>query len=327
MSALSVTSVTSATPGASLLRATLVIILSVALNSCVSRPTAVSVSNDTHYLDIERRVLAAKPGVERFLTDGPIAITTIKDYQIKVMDEPIVVADFYFHKAKGRAPLIIIQHGNMASKRYHSQQAARLATWGFQVLVLSQKKTNRWLRNGRDLGRIVKLMHLWPNLLPAKFNPDRIFLVGHSFGGSASAIAAAGNPLVKGIIWLDPALYRRAVKGYLRRIDQPVVLIGADLKIFRSKSRHLFYNLVKGQICEVSIQGATHFDAQQPSMPGYASHKNPRYRTSTARQNVFTAAIVSAAFSLQGRSPLSYAAKAFRKDGKTFAFSRVRQKP
>lgn len=315
------------TTGHSLCGTLLLIAISFALNSCVSRPTAVTVSNDNRYIDIERRVLAAKPGVEKFLTDGPIAYKKIKDYQIKVMDEPIVVADFFYHKAKGRAPLIVIQHGNMASKQYHSQQAARLASWGFQVLVLSQKKTDRWLRNGRDLGRIVKLMHLWPKLLPAKFDPDRIFLVGHSFGGSASAIAAAGNPLVKGIIWLDPALYRRAVKGYLRRIEQPVVLIGADLKIFRSKSRHLFYNLVKGQICEVSIQGATHFDAQQPSMPGYASHKNPRYRTSTSRQNKFTAAIVSAAFSLQGQSPLTYVAKAFRRDRKAFAFSKVRLKP
>lgn len=305
----------------------LLLSLGFVLNSCVSRPTAVTVSNDARYIDIERKVLAANPGVERFTSDGPIAITTVKDYEIKVMDEPIVVADFYYHKAKGRAPLIVIQHGNMASKLYHSQQAARLATWGFQVLVLSQKKTDRWLRNGRDLGRIVKLMHLWPNLLPARFDPDRIFLVGHSFGGSASAIAAAGNDIVKGIIWLDPALYRSEVKKYLRKIQQPVVLIGADLRIFRSKSRHLFYNLVKGQICEVSIRGATHFDAQQPSMPGYASHKNPRYRTSNRRQNAFTAAIVSAAFSLQGQNPLSYATKAFRRDRKAFAFSNVRLKP
>lgn len=306
--------------------ALMISVLSGALSSCVSRPTAVSVPDAARYSDIERQVLASRPGVEKFLADGPVKVTTILDYQIKVMDEPIVVADFYFHKAKSRTPLVIIQHGNMASKRYHSQQAKRLASWGFQVLVLSQRKTDRWLQNGRNLGKIVKLMNLWPKLLPAKFDPERILLVGHSFGGSASAIAAADNPLVKGIIWLDPALYRNSVKSYLRKIRQPVVLLGADLRIFRSKSRHLFYNLVKGQICEVSILNSTHFDAQQPAMPGYASHKNPRYRTSTRRQNTFTAAIVSAAFSMQARNPLAYVTRAFRRDRQAFAFSKVRIK-
>lgn len=309
------------------MHAGIVLILSLALSSCVSRPTPVSATNSARYTDIERRVLAGKPGVEKFLADGPIRITTVKDYKIRVMDEPVVVADFYYHHSEGDAPLVLIQHGNMASKRYHAQQARRLATWGFQVLVLSQKNTGRWLSNGKDLGRIVKLMHLWPNLLPARFNGNRIFLVGHSFGGSASAIAAADNPLVKGIIWLDPALYRKSVAGYLRKITQPVVLLGADLRIFRSKSRHLFYNLVQGQICEVSIRNATHFDAQQPAMPGYSSHKNPRYRTSTRRQNAFTAAIVSAAFSMQARQPLSYITRAIRDDRKALAFSKIRVKP
>ena len=59
---------------------------------------------------------------------------------------------------------------------------------------------------------------------------DQILLVGHSFGGSASIIAAAKGARVRGLILLDPAVVHNKVVRQMRRVKVPVILIGADKK-------------------------------------------------------------------------------------------------
>lgn len=296
------------------------------IGGCKSLPNDVFYRDPISFTEINKKILNSEPEVKKFLQDGPIEIQIVENYMIKVMEQPILLADFYYPLSNTKSPLIIIQHGNLASKEYHAKQAKRLASWGFNVLVLSQEKENQWIENGKKLKKIIQLVHLWPQILPTKVNLEKLIVVGHSFGGSASVIAASKSKLVTGLILLDPALYKKGVKSYIRNIEAPVILLGADLKVFRSKSRHSFYNLIDKNICEVSLIDATHFDAQYPAMAKYIHHINPKYRVSLARQETFNAAIVSASFSLIQNKPLKYAISAYTKDKLELKLTKVRQK-
>src|SRR5690606_36893860 len=144
-------------------------------------------------------------------------------------------------------------------------QAERIASWGMHALVLQLPNEGRWICNGATIYKLVEYLRDGSNINP-RIDRSRIILAGHSFGGSAITIAAGMGAPVLGLILLDRAVVHEQVKTYLIKLTLPVMLLGADRTVFRSRKRRYFYQYPRGDVREVSVRGATHDDAQFPSM-------------------------------------------------------------
>lgn len=263
------------------------------------------------FSQLKSYVFAQRPNVNIFEKDGPFRYEELRDFAIRINPSELLNSDVYFADHKDKAPLVIIQHGNRASKAVHREQGKRIATWGMHALVLSQPNQGRWMENGETLYRLVKLLHTWPSILGNRFDKENIIVTGHSFGGSAIAIASGKGAPIKGAIFLDPALVNNKVKKYLKLIDIPTILLGADKRIFKSRKRYEFFRLVPKNAIEVSIRGATHNDAQSPPLFSLRQIIGIEHATSKERQEMFTAAILASSFSLAVTGKNLYAWNSF----------------
>ena len=250
---------------------------------------------------------------DTFKKVGPYSYEVEENFSIRVSRDEVVNTDVFLVKSNEKRPLLIFQHGNKAHKGVHKEQAKRAASWGFNVLTVEQPNVKRWITNGKVLGSLTKLIYSWPQLLNNNFDRDNIVLVGHSFGGSAASIAAGSGAPVKGIILLDPALVSKKVIPFLRKIKSDVVLLGADRKVFKSRRRNKFYRNIKKNMIEVSIKDSTHNDAQYPNLFSLKQTLGLEHATNIERQNTFTSAIITAAFSMTKGNSLSFFYKEMKK--------------
>ena len=253
-----------------------------------------------------------KPTLDSFMVEGPCPISIKRNFKIRVTNKVLLITDLYMSKLPGKAPLVIIQHGNLANKKVHALQARQLASWGIHALVVEQINENHWIKNGQNIYKLVRLLKSWPHIIGEQFDKDNITLSGHSFGGSAMAIAAGKRPAVNGLILLDPALYNTSVKAYISRIETPTIILGADENIFMSKNRKSFFNLIGKETLEVSVKGATHNDAQYPDLFSLPQMLWLEASTSEDRQKLFAAAMVASAYSFYFKEDTSFALTAFK---------------
>ncbi len=288
------------------------LLLALQLPACVSARSEPDEGAES-YAEVRRGLLEYRPDFKEFLSDGPLEVKERLNVSIRIPPGDRVVADELIPVSDSRMPLVIIVHGNHSRKEAHRYQARRLASFGLHTLVLQLDNTNNWLKNGQLVARLAHRLHNGPGLLRGDFDPDAIILVGHSFGGSAVAIAAARGAPVKGLVLLDPAVVsERRVASALSRIKQPVMLLGADKEIFRSRQRRLFYRTAHGEMAEVSVRGATHDDAQYPSMFALSTFGVDPF-TSKSKQELFCAALTASAFSIAATGSLDFAWTSFGK--------------
>jgi dienelactone hydrolase len=177
-----------------------------------------------------------------------------------------------------------------------------LASWGMNALTVQLPNQGPWTENGRTLAKLVRFIRQWPEILDNRIDLTRIILVGYSFGGSSVAVALADGAPVMGGILLDPAAIDRDFPAHLRKIDKPVLLLGADEQIYSARNRNYFYRFMRNGIIELSIKDATHEDAQFPAQFGMATE---------AIQVTFVSAITAAAISLSSTGGLEYAWNSF----------------
>ena len=197
---------------------------------------------------------------------GPFPVKVVINQILTLAPMDQVTTDMFIPDQNGSSPLIIIVHGNKFSKETHRSQAEFLASWGFHVLTVSLPNEKQWDRNGFRIKKIVGLLQAVPSLVSPLIDTDKIILVGHSFGGSAVTIAAGMGTKVAGLILLDPAVVSTDIPGYLRDLRQPVVLLGADKKVFISRLRDSFSKNIVAPFFELTVKGATHNDAQMPTL-------------------------------------------------------------
>jgi len=139
---------------------------------------------------------------------------------------------------------------------------------------------------------------------------NRIILVGHSFGGTSVAIALAEGAPAAGSILLDPAGVGKDLPRFLRQVNKPVMLLGADEKASSTRDRGDFFRYIRSGIAEVSIKDAIHEDAQYPAeLPLQLFASDPS--TTEELQITFVSALTSAAFSLAYTGKLDYAWTSF----------------
>ena len=264
------------------------------------------------YAELKTLLGANRPDIKTFIGDGPFSYKTKKDFKIRISDDAVVNADLYLSDHDDKGPLAIIQHGNNSGKSYHENQARHLASWGIHTLVLDLPNQKKWMKNAETIYRLTRLLAVWPDMIGKKFDPEAIIGIGHSFGGSAISIAAGKGAPFQGIILLDPAVISDEAIRYIAKIKTPVILLGADQDVFRSRQRTAFFRNVKKNIAEISVKDATHNDAQYPEQFVLSEYIGLTKSPSGMRQRLFSSAILTSVMSLNLGGDADYAWSAFK---------------
>lgn len=212
------------------------------------------------------KIIALEPELKRFGAKGPFEVKEKLGRELSIDAKNTLVVDHFYAESSDKVPVIFVTHGNYSSRSAHNIQARHLASWGFHVVASDFPNRNEWLENAKRLKNLTELIYKMPTILGSNADSGRMLLVGHSFGGSASIVAASQGAPVMGIVLLDPAIVHRRVISDMRSIDLPVVILGADKTVFTSRGRERFWKYVGGEIAEISVPKATHDDAQGPSM-------------------------------------------------------------
>jgi len=291
------------------------------LGGCARMPsTGVTSLKPATLSELQGYLLNHIADVDLFRLRGPFDVATHKDHELRLSTTERIDADLYLSAPAEKAPLVILLHGDDSAKEDHAYQAMHLATWGMHSLAVQLPKDGPWVDNGRMLARIVAFIHRQPEIIDSRIDVNKIILVGHSFGGAAVVIALAEGAPAAGGILLDPAGIGKDFPKFLRKIDKPVMLLGADERYSPVRDRSTFYEYIRSGIAEVSIRDASHEDAQFPLEPAPQEPGTDPAATEEL-QITFVSALTSAAFSLAHTGNVDYAWTSFSaaiKDGKFF---------
>ena len=275
--------------------------------------------------ELQQYLLSGKPDVAQFRLRGPFAVTQRKDMEIPVVSGLMVEADLYLCIAAQKAPLVILLHGHNNAKEDHAFQAMHLASWGMHSLALDLPKRGPWIANGRTLAQLVDTIHRTPQLVDRRMDPEKIILVGHSFGATAVATALGeGVPALGGVL-LDPAGIGRQLPQSLKRITVPVMVIGADEDIRPTRNRGQFFRFIPARIGEISIRDTLHEDAQYPNEHTLRGFEDDPEDTEEA-QIAFVSALTASAFSLAATGGIDYAWNSFENGINNGVFFNARRK-
>jgi pimeloyl-ACP methyl ester carboxylesterase len=289
----------------------LVLVLVTLVGGCARVPGTAQTSLKADTVGELREYLLGHPtDLDVFRLRGPFAVDVQKDHELRVSSTERFDTDLYLAAPAEKLPLLIFLHGYDSSKEAHGNQALHAASWGMHALSVQLPNKGSWVANGRTLARIAAFVHRAPDVLGKRVDVDRIILVGHSFGGSAVAIALAEGAPAAGGILLDPAAAGRDLPKFLQQIKKPVMVLGADEDVSYARNRDYFYQFIRGGVAELSIRGATHEDAQYPSEFALRNSGIDPHTTEES-QLTFVSALTSAAFGLSAAGTFDYAWKSF----------------
>lgn len=260
--------------------------------------------------ELRAQVLARNPDVDLFRQRGPFVVDQRANRELRLSATERIETDLFLASPAGKAPLVILLHGHDNSKADHAYQAFHLASWGLHSLAVTLPNNGPWFDNGRTLSRIAALIRKQPEILDRRIDADRIILAGHSYGAAASAIALAAGAPAAGSILLDPAGIGKGLPGYLRKIDKPVMVIGADERVSAVHDRRQFYQYIRRNVREVSITDAHHEDGQFPFESPFRLISGETNATPEL-QITFVSALTASAFSLAHTGGFDYAWASF----------------
>lgn len=260
--------------------------------------------------NLQDYLLSHKPELDQFRLRGPFKVAEHTDYTVQLSATERIKADLYLSAPAEKAPLVIFLHGYDSSKEAHAYQAMHLASWGMHSLVLQLSRKGPWDKNGKILAQIANLLNRSPEIIDSRIDPNRIILVGHSFGGYAVTVAMAEGAAAAGGILLDPAIVGNSKPRFMQKINKPVMLLGADEEVSPARHRDFFFHFIRNGIAEISIKGAAHEDAQYPSEFSLNNYGlDPQ--TTEELQVTFVSALTASAFSLSATRSFDYAWKSF----------------
>ncbi|RPI42438.1 MAG: alpha/beta fold hydrolase [Betaproteobacteria bacterium] len=294
------------------------------LGGCVRMPDTGVTTLKTETPDkLERQLLDVRADVEQFRPRGPFKFNVQEDHELLISPTERIEADVYLSVHPGPAPLVVFLHGSGRSKEDHAYQAVHLATWGMHSISVQLPGEGPWIRNGRTLARIVSFIRRRPEAVDRRIDPNKIVLVGYSFGGAAVAIALAEGAVAAGAVLLDPAGIGKALPTYLRKVRKPVMIIASDPKVNVMRQRGDFYRYISSDVAQISIRGAHHDDAMFPLESGLFETSN----ANEAHQITFVAALTATVFGLASTGKLDYAWGSFGEALKRGKMVDARRKP
>ncbi len=271
----------------------------------------------TTLVDLQGYLLKRPPSLDTFRLLGPFDVAVRSNHQVRLSDTESYSADLYLASHVNRAPLVILLHGNEATKELHAYQAMHVASWGVHALAVQLPNQGPWVENARILGRLVRAIRAGTLPIDQRIDTERILLAGHSYGAAAVSIALAeGAPAIGGLL-LDPAAITKGLPQQLAKIKTPVMILGADEQVTRTNNRDYFYGYIRGGVFEISVKDATHEDAQFPSDAS---------STTEALQITFAGALAASALSLHMTGNFDYAWSSFEPDVRSGKLLRPRKK-
>lgn len=279
------------------------------LIACQTLDSNTSKRKPINWQSLKEKQLKSGFSLDAYTNVGPFSYQVYRNFNIPLSPTEILKVDLHWPDHANQAPLVIFVHGNGFNKEVHTEQAMHLASWGFYALTVEVPNRGQWLENGNRLAELVSLVYAYPPLLNENIDIQNLILIGHSFGGSAVTIAASKNSHVKGLILLDPAVVSQSLFMTMKKVSIPVILLGADPKVFQSRKRWQFFRYLGGSVAEVTVKGATHNDAQLPSIHkvnwgfDFTTHENIQRR--------FLALITASVFSLTIGRNFSFLQKSF----------------
>lgn len=275
--------------------------------------------------ELQGHLLRREPDVDLFRVRGPFGVTKEENRELRLTAAERIKMDVFRPAHAQKAPLVVFLHGDDSSKGAHAKQAEHLASWGMHALAVQLSGKGPWDVNGRVLGRLVRLIHRAPGAIDKRIDTGAIMLVGHSFGAYAVAVAIAEGAPAAGAILLDPAGVARGLPDHLRRIQKPVMVLGADDDDVGPRNRSYFYEYIRGGVAEVSIRDAVHDDAQYPSEFALR-HGGVDPNTTEALQVTFVSALAAAAVSLSATGTFDYAWASFQRALQNGTFFNAKKK-
>jgi dienelactone hydrolase len=304
-------------------QAALAVLAALAILSGCSRQTPVTGTTTlkaANPSELQSYLLARKPELEVFRLRGPFRITPLKDVELRIASQGAIKADLYLCATTEKVPLVIVLHGHGNSKDDHIFHALHVATWGMHAIAIDLPNQGGWIAHGRTLTRLVDAVRKHPETIDSRVDVQRIVLVGHSFGATAVAAALGQGAAVSGAILLDPAGIGRQLPVLLKKVNVPVLVIGADEDVWPARNRDYFYRFIPASVAEISIRDAVHEDAQFPTEHTFIPPADGPL-ASAESQITFVAALSAAAFSLAATGTFDYAWASFDRvlaEGKFF---------
>lgn len=281
------------------------------IGGCARLPrTGLTTLKPVSLAELRGQMMRHPSALDEFRLRGPFGVITQKNHELRIAPDENIVTDLYLSAPAEKTSLVIFLHGLDNSKDDHAYQAWHVASWGMHSMVLQLPNQGPWDDNGRTLARIVEFVYRQPELIDRRIDVNRLILVGHSYGGAATAIALAlGAPAAGGIL-LDPAGIGGFLPKFLGQVSKPVLVIGADERITHTRDRDYFYTYIRSAISEVSISGAAHADAQYPAeFP--VSLFGGDSATNEENQITFVSAIAAGAFSFSATGRFDFAWASF----------------
>jgi pimeloyl-ACP methyl ester carboxylesterase len=295
-------------PPPSPLRLLLALLALALAGGCARMPTGATTLKAANPGELRKVLLSGKADVDQFRVRGPFEVAMRTDHELPLSASERIEADWYLSAHTEKAPLVILLHGQDNSKEDHSYQALHLATWGVHSMTVQLPNRGPWVDNGKTLAKIVDAIRRQPELADQRIDVERIILAGHSLGGAAVVVALAEGAPAAGGILLDPASLRKELPAYLKRVNKPVMLLGADQRYspVRDPSEY-FFHIPRG-IAEISITDAHHDDAEFRLEP---VADDPNSTATEELQITFVSTLTAAALSLGHTGDFDYAWRSF----------------
>jgi pimeloyl-ACP methyl ester carboxylesterase len=296
------------------------------VGGCAQRPSLdLSSLNTANPVELQEQVVSREPSFEVFASRGPYTVTVHENRELRIAEKERVAFDLFVAEAPEEAPLLIFVHGHESFKSAHYKQAAHVASWGMHAVTVQLPNKGPWDSNGRTLARIVNLIARSSDAIHSRIDVKRIILVGYSFGASAVGVALAQGTPVAGAVLLDPAASGKGVPDVFRRIERPVIVLGADDETYSPRGREYFFDFIPGNVAELSIRDASHDDGEYPAdLLAQSTASDPG--TTDEGQIAFLSALTAAAISLSATGSFEYAWKSFAPAFETGKFFNAKKK-
>ena len=177
-----------------------------------------------------------------------------------------VPVDLFLPAPARKAPVVIVAHGFTRHRRVMSGWGHRIAENGMIAAVPGLPAFANHARNARAVAELVRHLHRPGGLGPGHEPTGRTGLVGHSAGGFATLLAAAGSDNVHCWIGLDPVDFMDMGLEAVKSLSVPALVLLAEPGAWnRSGNAQQWIGRGAADLMALRIRGSTHCDPENPT--------------------------------------------------------------
>lgn len=185
--------------------------------------------------------------------------------QVMLQGERVSV-DLFVPASARKAPVVIVAHGFTRHRRVMSGWGHRIAENGMIAAVPSLPAFANHARNARAVAELARHLHRPGGLGHGTEPTGRTGLIGHSAGGFATLLAAAGADKVHCWIGLDPVDFMDMGLEAVKSMNTPALVLLAEPGAWnRSGNARQWIGRGAADLMALRIRGSTHCDPENPT--------------------------------------------------------------